>query len=196
MANRMAKYINKDKLINLLNDWLLQETSTEFEYTDMLKRRAYHIQEMAYLNMREAINAVMEQPSTDVQTRKTAEWIYGEKDGTDGWYCSECKFHIPWYSDYYGRKNSDFIRDFYTCPHCDAKMMKYTGMKGELDEGKVEKSKDVQPVVQCKYCKHSTEWYGNKRRCFLWHKDGIDVFDDGYCNYWERGDDEQNDRLN
>ena len=45
--------------------------------------------------------------------------------------------------------------------------------------------------VQCKYCKHSTEWYRDKRRCFLWCEDGIDVFEDGYCNYWERKDGEQ-----
>ena len=66
--------------------------------------------------------------------RNTAEWIYGEKDGADGWYCSKCGFHIPWYYDYYGLNNIDFIRDFHTCPHCDAKMMKYTGMKGEWDD--------------------------------------------------------------
>ena len=70
-------------------------------------------------------------PLRDVQARKTAEWVYGEKDGTDGWYCSKCGFHIPWYYDYYGLKNINFIRDFHTCPHCDAKMTKYTGMKGE-----------------------------------------------------------------
>ena len=52
-------------------------------------------------------------------------------------------------------------------------------------------SADVQPVTQCKYCKHSTEWYGDKRRCFLWCEDGIDVFEDGFCNYWDRKDGEQ-----
>ena len=65
--------------------------------------------------------------------RNTAEWIYGEKDGADGWYCSKCGFHIPWYYDYYGLNNINFIRDFHTCPHCDSKMMKYTGMDGEQD---------------------------------------------------------------
>ena len=63
--------------------------------------------------------------------RNTAEWIYGEKDGADGWYCSKCGFHIPWYYDYYGLNNINFIRDFHTCPHCDAKMLKYTGMERE-----------------------------------------------------------------
>lgn len=75
-----------------------------------------------------AIEALEQMPSVDVQPRKTAEWIYGEKDGADGWYCSKCGFHIPWYYDYYGLKNINFIRDFHTCPHCDAKMLKYTGM--------------------------------------------------------------------
>lgn len=75
-----------------------------------------------------------ELPYADVQPRKTAEWVYGEKDGTDGWYCSRCKFHIPWYYDYYGLKNINFIRDFHTCPHCDAKMLKYTGMEREQNE--------------------------------------------------------------
>lgn len=66
--------------------------------------------------------------------RNTAEWIYGEKDGADGWYCSKCGFHIPWYYDYYGLNNINFIRDFHTCPHCDAKMLKYTGMDGEKND--------------------------------------------------------------
>ena len=68
-------------------------------------------------------------PSVEAEpVRQTAEWIYGEKDGADGWYCSKCGFHIPWYYDYYGLKNINFIRDFHICPHCDAKMLKYTGM--------------------------------------------------------------------
>jgi hypothetical protein len=75
------------------------------------------------------IGYLMRLPSADVQPRETAEWVYGEKDGADGWYCSKCGFHIPWYYDYYGLKNINFIRDFHTCPHCDAKMMKYTGME-------------------------------------------------------------------
>lgn len=71
-------------------------------------------------------------PSVEAEpVRQTAEWIYGEKDGADGWYCSKCGFHIPWYYEYYGLNNINFIRDFYTCPHCDAKMLKYTGMERE-----------------------------------------------------------------
>lgn len=41
-------------------------------------------------------------------------------------------------------------------------------------------------LLQCKDCKHSEPWYRDKRRCFLWAETGIDVWDDGYCNYAER----------
>lgn len=47
---------------------------------------------------------------------------------------------------------------------------------------------DVVEVVRCKNCKHSEHWYGDKQRCFLWHEDGIDVFETGYCSYGERKD--------
>ena len=74
-------------------------------------------------------------PSVEAEpARQTAEWIYGEKAGADGWYCSKCGFHIPWYYEYYGLNNINFIRDFHTCPHCDSKMMKYTGMEREQNE--------------------------------------------------------------
>lgn len=43
-------------------------------------------------------------------------------------------------------------------------------------------------IVRCKDCKHSEFWYRDKRRCFLWHEEGIDVFEDGFCNYAERKD--------
>ena len=49
---------------------------------------------------------------------------------------------------------------------------------------------DAVPVVRCKDCKHSEHWYRDKRRCFLWHETGIGVFEDGYCNYAERKDNE------
>lgn len=66
--------------------------------------------------------------------RKTGRWIYGEDDsGQDGWTCSECGFFVPWYYEYYGLNNTDFIRDFHTCPHCDAKMLTYTGKKMEVE---------------------------------------------------------------
>lgn len=68
--------------------------------------------------------------------RKTAEWIYGENGGQDGWYCSRCGLFIPWDYEYYGLDNIDFIADFHTCPKCDRKMLKYTGMRGEQREEK------------------------------------------------------------
>lgn len=49
-------------------------------------------------------------------------------------------------------------------------------------------SADVAEVVRCKDCKHSTEWYRDRRRCFLWCEDGISVFEDGFCSYGERKD--------
>ena len=41
-------------------------------------------------------------------------------------------------------------------------------------------------IVRCKDCKHSEHWYRDKAMCFLWHETGIDVFEDGFCNYAER----------
>ncbi len=41
-------------------------------------------------------------------------------------------------------------------------------------------------LVRCKDCEHSEEWYGDKRRCFMWYESGIDVFEDGFCNYGKR----------
>lgn len=53
---------------------------------------------------------------------------------------------------------------------------------------------DAVPVIRCVDCKYSEHWYREKRRCFLWSESGIDVFNDGYCNYGqtkaERKDDE------
>ena len=43
-----------------------------------------------------------------------------------------------------------------------------------------------QELVRCKDCEHSEPWYGDKSRCFLWHETGIDVFNDGFCNYGKR----------
>lgn len=76
---------------------------------------------------------IKELPSAEPE-RKTAEWIYGENGGQDGWYCSKCGLFIPWDYEYYGLDNIDFIADFHTCPKCDRKMLKYTGMRGEQDE--------------------------------------------------------------
>lgn len=41
-------------------------------------------------------------------------------------------------------------------------------------------------IVRCGYCKHSKPWYGDKSRCFFWNEDGIDVFNDGFCNYGKK----------
>ena len=46
--------------------------------------------------------------------------------------------------------------------------------------------KEQEDIVRCKECEHSKEWYGDKRRCFMWHESGIDVFEDGFCNYGKR----------
>ena len=57
--------------------------------------------------------------------------------------------------------------------------------------GKIENLPSAQPeIIRCKDCKHSEHWYRDKSRCFLWHEEGIDVFDDGFCNYAERRTDE------
>lgn len=42
---------------------------------------------------------------------------------------------------------------------------------------------DAVPVTRCRECKYSKPLHGDKRLCFLWDEDGIDVFEDGYCNY-------------
>lgn len=53
-------------------------------------------------------------------------------------------------------------------------------------ENAVDSIPTVVPVVRCRECKHSEHWYKDKRRCFLWHEAGIDVFEDGFCSYGER----------
>ena len=66
--------------------------------------------------------------------------------------------------------------------------------KYHLSDGKVQHWVEVQPsvdavpVVRCKDCKNSEHWYKDRRRCFLWNEDGVSVFDDGFCNYGERGE--------
>lgn len=48
------------------------------------------------------------------------------------------------------------------------------------------KRKDMVEVIRCKECVHAKPWYRDKAMCFLWHETGIDVFNDGFCNYAER----------
>ena len=45
---------------------------------------------------------------------------------------------------------------------------------------------DAVEVVRCRDCKNSEHWYADRRRCFLWHENGVSVFDGGFCNYGER----------
>ena len=55
----------------------------------------------------------------------------------------------------------------------------------------VEDLPSAQPeIIRCKDCKYSEYWYRDKRRCFLWSEAGIDVFEDGFCNYAKRRTDE------
>ena len=46
-----------------------------------------------------------------------------------------------------------------------------------------------QEIIRCKDCKYCEHWYADKGRCFLWHEGGIDVFEEGFCNYAERRED-------
>lgn len=54
----------------------------------------------------------------------------------------------------------------------------------------VKKASKKPDVVRCKDCEHFEHWYKDKGRCFLWQETGIDVFEDGYCNYGKRKDGE------
>ena len=55
----------------------------------------------------------------------------------------------------------------------------------------IERVPAAQPeIIRCKDCKNSEHWYRDKRRCFLWAEDGIGVFDDGFCSYAERKENE------
>lgn len=47
-------------------------------------------------------------------------------------------------------------------------------------------SAQLTEIIHCKDCKHSEHWYRDKARCFLWHEEGIDVFENGFCNYGEK----------
>ncbi len=86
-----------------------------------------------YVHLRDVVTAIVNLPPAQPE-RKKGRWIYGEYDGQDGWYCSECGGFVPWDYDYYGLDNIDFIKDFKTCPRCDARMISYTGMEeGEQD---------------------------------------------------------------
>ena len=55
----------------------------------------------------------------------------------------------------------------------------------------VEDVKESYKIVTCGECKHSKEWYGDHRLCYLWAETGIGVFEDGYCSYGERRADDK-----
>ena len=79
-------------------------------------------------------------------------------------------------------------------PLCDDYHMKHYVLNQIITDIENQPTVDAVPVIRCVDCKYSEHWYRDKRRCFLWVEDGIDVFDDGYCNYGqtkaERKDDE------
>ena len=52
--------------------------------------------------------------------------------------------------------------------------------RGQYQKGYYDRDSEI---VRCKDCKHSEHWYKDKYRCFFWHETGIDVFEDGFCNY-------------
>ena len=56
---------------------------------------------------------------------------------------------------------------------------------------RIEKLPSAEPeIVRCRECKYCEHWYADRGRCFLWHEDGISVFEDGFCNYAERKTDD------
>lgn len=52
-------------------------------------------------------------------------------------------------------------------------------------------ARELEKIIHCKDCKYCEHWC-DKGRCFLWVKDGIDVFEDGFCNYGERKEERDN----
>ena len=121
------------------------EERTETHACDLIDRQAameeiskqqtykmFEGEDTLYLDANDVGSVLASLPSAEPE-RKTAEWIYGENGGQDGWYCSKCGLFIPWDYEYYGLDNIDFIADFHTCPKCDRKMLKYTGMRGKQE---------------------------------------------------------------
>lgn len=77
-------------------------------------------------------------------------------------------------------------------PYTDEEIQKMQ----DMEQAEIEKAFELgqesakAEIVRCKDCRHSEHWYGDKSRCFLWHEEGIDVFEDGFCNYAERRTDD------
>lgn len=105
------------------------------EYRGLDRRKATSDREIARV-----LNAINNEPTVvkeNLTTERKGEWIYGEdKCGQDGWFCSKCGFFVPWYYQYY-EEDADFIREYKVCPHCEAKMITYTGedrdMRGDKE---------------------------------------------------------------
>ena len=82
----------------------------------------------------------------------------------------------------------DYICHDFACSDCKARY--YPSGICRVDKMLREfPTADVVEVVRCKDCKYCEHWYADKGRCFLWHESGIDVFEDGFCNYGERRED-------
>ena len=109
------RQIDADALTEKYGDWYVEEGSEE-----------------GFIG---TIKQLIDAQPTIKPERKTGRWIYGENDGQDGWYCSECNGFVPWDYKYYGLENIDFIDDFKVCPFCEADMISRTGadMRGEQE---------------------------------------------------------------
>ena len=91
----------------------------------------------------------------------------------DEW-CSECK---------------EYDQERHCCPRWN-RVIRTT-----LDDARKELSLAQPEIIRCKDCKYCEHWYADKGRCFLWHEGGIDVFEEGFCNYAERRTDEPDDNF-
>lgn len=59
-------------------------------------------------------------PTVDAVPVRHGKWIYGEdRNGADGYYCSECHKHVRWH---YKEEHINFIYNYSFCPHCGARM--------------------------------------------------------------------------
>ena len=76
-----------------------------------------------------------------------------------------------------------------TCYECDSDFASSIGCEEwwVFEEGKEKRSPDCPliDIVRCGECKHSKEWYRDKRICNLWSDTGVSVFKDGFCSYGE-----------
>lgn len=93
----MEDYINRNRLINGLNDWALQESPLASRQSHTAEYSEYDMCQRVYRTIRDAIRAVKEQPSEDVQPVRHGRFVGISYDGyADGnpvfyeWKCSEC----------------------------------------------------------------------------------------------------------